>query len=224
MSRIVIGDVHGCYKTLMALIAKLPPGVPITFAGDLVDRGPDSRKVVRYVIENGHDCVQGNHESMMIEHVDQNREYPRWHTDFTLNGGEQTLKSYNGIPEDFDLHTNWMRGLPLIIEYPNIVNDRGQHLVVSHSSCGAVYDWDEEVNPDEYAGVIQWGRETPVVIPGVYNVFGHTPQKEVPTVTPDWANVDTGCCFKNRSGYGKLSAIQFPEMIIYQQENIEDEP
>ena len=35
----IIGDVHGCYDTLMALIAKLPEDAEIVFVGDLIDRG-----------------------------------------------------------------------------------------------------------------------------------------------------------------------------------------
>lgn len=101
-SIIIIGDIHGSYKTLMALIAKFPPGIPIVFVGDLVDRGPDSRRVVQFIIENGHECVKGNHEQMMINHVDDTTP-PEWKgqwSDFERNGGEATLKSYENFPED----------------------------------------------------------------------------------------------------------------------------
>jgi len=37
-----IGDVHGCAKTLLALIKQLPKNRQVGFLGDLVDRGPDS--------------------------------------------------------------------------------------------------------------------------------------------------------------------------------------
>jgi len=42
MSRLIIGDVHGCYDELVDLFTKLPEDVPVTFVGDLVDRGPRS--------------------------------------------------------------------------------------------------------------------------------------------------------------------------------------
>lgn len=35
----IIGDVHGCYDTLIALIKKLPEKAEIIFLGDLIDRG-----------------------------------------------------------------------------------------------------------------------------------------------------------------------------------------
>ena len=61
---IIIGDVHGCYKTLIALIEKLPKDRNITFVGDLIDRGPGSKDVVEFVRKNNYRCVRGNHEDM----------------------------------------------------------------------------------------------------------------------------------------------------------------
>ncbi|MCR9145081.1 MAG: metallophosphoesterase [bacterium] len=63
---IIIGDVHGCYKSLRALVKKCPPE-PICFVGDLIDRGPDSKGVVEFVRGEGHQCVLGNHEELMIK-------------------------------------------------------------------------------------------------------------------------------------------------------------
>lgn len=38
----IIGDVHGCYKTLLALIELFPnkQNSKICFVGDLIDKGP----------------------------------------------------------------------------------------------------------------------------------------------------------------------------------------
>ncbi|MDY0264258.1 MAG: metallophosphoesterase [Sulfurospirillum cavolei] len=38
----VIGDVHGHFDTLKALVAKLPTEATLVFVGDLVDRGRQS--------------------------------------------------------------------------------------------------------------------------------------------------------------------------------------
>ncbi len=40
----IIGDVHGCYTTLMQLIEQLPNKEKshLIFVGDLIDRGKDS--------------------------------------------------------------------------------------------------------------------------------------------------------------------------------------
>lgn len=51
------------------------------------------------------------------------------------------------------------------------------------------------------------------------DVHGHTPT-EVATVTDYYSNVYTGCVF-NRGLYTKLTCLQFPEMKIYSQDNID---
>lgn len=226
-SRIVIGDVHGCYKTLMALIAQLPAGVPITFVGDLVDRGRDSRKVVQFVIENGHDCVMGNHEDMMIDYADDKDPNKRYTSIFASNGGLNTLQSYDNFPADFQAHVEWMRKLPLYIEYPDCKRDSdGRYLVVSHSAIGPM--WKNRNNPDKAKYLkdhVLWERNRFLDAPEIYNIHGHTPQEMEATVKSFYANVDTGAVFAREWSemYGRLTALQFPEMIVYTQKNVEYE-
>ena len=66
----IIGDVHGCAVELDLLLEKLSPqeGDSIIFVGDLVDKGPESPRVVRTVRELSESdrfdvvLVEGNHE------------------------------------------------------------------------------------------------------------------------------------------------------------------
>lgn len=225
-SRIVIGDVHGCYKTLLALIAKLPPGVPITFAGDLIDRGPDSRRIVQLVIDNGHDCVKGNHEDMMVQYNDDESNDKAFASNFTHNGGIQTLQSYEVFPEDFKRHADWMRSLPVYIEYPEVKREDGRYLVVSHSGVGNVWKHrDNETKRRMFDEAVMWDRNRFLDQPEIYNVFGHTPQADGATVKSFYANIDTGAVFARdySETYGVLTALQFPEMILYTQRNVEHE-
>ena len=73
----VIGDIHGCYESLCRLEEKI--GVRcdnlgatpfIVSVGDLVDRGPDSDKVIGHfmagVAAGTHAVTLGNHEVMMV--------------------------------------------------------------------------------------------------------------------------------------------------------------
>lgn len=216
-SRIIIGDVHGCYATLLALIAKLPKDVPITFVGDLVDRGPHSRDVVAYVIEKGHDCVKGNHEDMMVASTTDLDSRANW----LYNGGDNTLDSYLAHPLEIGMHVQWMEKLPAFIEYPDIKNSEGRYLVVSHAGLGRM--WSYRDCPDRkhaFVSECMWNRDHYEDVKEIYNIYGHTPQID-PRVKSFYANVDTGACFKNRAVYGKLTAIQYPELTIYEQENIE---
>ena len=56
---IIIADIHGCFKTLQALIKKLPEDQEICFSGDLIDRGRNSKDVVEFVKSNGYKCCRG---------------------------------------------------------------------------------------------------------------------------------------------------------------------
>ena len=69
-----VGDVHGHFTTLEALVGRLNlgEGDAIVMLGDLIDRGPKSAHVVRYV--RGTErvfSIRGNHEQMMIEGFDE---------------------------------------------------------------------------------------------------------------------------------------------------------
>jgi serine/threonine protein phosphatase 1 len=237
-SIIVIGDCHGCYKTLMALITKLPKDVPICITGDLVDRGPKSKEVVQYCIDNNIPVVMGNHENMMIGGTYEDQD--TWF----INGGIATVQSY--LKEDIDItwmdytglqtlisyvkntktykkHTEWMKKLPLYLEFPDIKNNKGEHLLVTHSSAAAVWGKYDK-NHRYFENHVLWERPGNIKsIPDIYNVFGHTQQKFKATVEETYACIDTGCVFNSHIGYGKLTGLQFPEMVTYEQENIEDE-
>ena len=67
----IIGDVHGCYKTLLALIEQFPnkQNSKIVFVGDLVDKGKNSCEVIEFIINNKYDCVMGNHEELFLEYA-----------------------------------------------------------------------------------------------------------------------------------------------------------
>ncbi len=69
--RIVIGDVHGHYDALIKLLAAIAPDKQdgVYFVGDLIDRGPDSARVVDFVMKHSYHCLLGNHEQMMLEAV-----------------------------------------------------------------------------------------------------------------------------------------------------------
>ena len=93
----VIGDVHGCYNTLIKLVKKLPKNADLIFVGDLVDKGPNSKKVIDFVIENNYRCIKGNHEkymSLYIEEAIYKNIQNKWSTSYNKYGGAQTLDNY----------------------------------------------------------------------------------------------------------------------------------
>ena len=68
MATYVIGDVHGCYRTLRRLLERIewrPGRDRLIFTGDLVN-GPDSLLVLRWAREHAVDTVLGNHDIHLL--------------------------------------------------------------------------------------------------------------------------------------------------------------
>ena len=65
MKKLIIGDIHGCYDELMLLIdkANLSDNDQIIALGDIVDRGPDTLKVLDFFRNTPNTTsLKGNHE------------------------------------------------------------------------------------------------------------------------------------------------------------------
>ena len=94
-----IGDIHGCFNSMKELIdnkIKLRKDDQLIFLGDYIDRGPDSKKVLDYIIElqnNDYDIVTllGNHESMLVDAYYNESAMSKW----IQNGGSETLRSFD---------------------------------------------------------------------------------------------------------------------------------
>ena len=93
---IAIGDIHGCSRALGALLAAISPtseDVVVTL-GDVLDRGPDSRRTIDRLIELSQNCclkgVLGNHEEMLLSVIRGDTPPMQW----VKFGGAATLDSY----------------------------------------------------------------------------------------------------------------------------------
>lgn len=218
---IFIGDVHGCYRTLLALLDRLPPGEDLCFLGDLIDRGPESAQVVELVMERGWKCVMGNHEKMMLDACARpyDLQYPEL---WMRNGGVATMESYPDMVMR-ERHLTWMAKLPAYLAFPDLVRDDGRCAFVSHAGvypglAGESFETvlDRCINSKD----IVWHRDPIGDFPGIFQIIGHTPTPDGARVEKHFANIDTGAFFR-RPHFGRLTALQFPSMQIFTQFNID---
>lgn len=218
----VIGDVHGCAKSLHALIEQLPQKAKsrLVFVGDLIDRGKDSARVVEYVKNGGYDCIKGNHEAVMVEAYETN-DMRDWLS--SGNGGEQTILSYTNSPNvDLQEHLTWMKSLPDYLEY-NIKDENGKTLFVTHGFGLPFYQskHSRRLRNNRISKSILYGVQKPLyryeknyLQYTVFNVFGHDHFNE-PWLTNNFCGIDTGCVYG-----GKLCALEWPSKRVFLQDNI----
>ena len=220
-----VGDIHGERKRLEALMAKLPlrRGDRLVFLGDYVDRGPDSRGVVDYLVEfsRQYSCVFlcGNHESMFLDFLGWEGEAYFAGDAFLANGGDRTLASYEYFDQDepdpatFELpetHRAFFKNLKLH-------HREGDYLFI-HAGLGRKMlkenDLDfalREAGSDD----LLWDRSS-IDQPhdlGVTIVYGHTPSNdfEVRWNSPFSIGIDTGAVYG-----GRLTAIRLPDESVFQ--------
>jgi bis(5'-nucleosyl)-tetraphosphatase (symmetrical) len=119
MATYVIGDVHGCLKTLKQLLNTLACSEKDTlyFTGDLVNRGPQSLQVLQFIKQCPYaHIVLGNHDLHALALYSQ--KIP-WHKPHTL----QALLASEQAPSLF----HWLRQQPLLRI------DKQHQLIISHA-------------------------------------------------------------------------------------------
>jgi serine/threonine protein phosphatase 1 len=94
---LAVGDIHGCFTALRTLAELVPfrPDDTVITVGDMVDRGPDSRRVLEWLIAYAQRGslvpLRGNHEIMMLQAREGDDLLRRW----LAYGGHETLASYS---------------------------------------------------------------------------------------------------------------------------------
>jgi serine/threonine protein phosphatase 1 len=180
MKRYVIGDVHGCYDELCALLDMIHKHADgnqykIIFVGDYVDRGPDSKKVVdqiRLLEKEGCIALMGNHEDMLIA-----GEYMY---------AAETIVSFGGFRGHYipDWAMDWMKALPKYYEDDTII--------VAHAGANPAFSMNEQTD-----AMLLWLRyeQHQHAQLGKHFYHGHTPRLGKIEQVEDRTNVDTGCVY-----------------------------
>lgn len=208
----VIGDVHGCFYTLMDLVKKLPKNSEMIFTGDLCDKGFYSKEVIEFVKNNAR-CVLGNHDNYMSKYLksSMNGESFEWNTSDEY-AGYTTVSSYLQCDEKLiNNHIDYIKSLPFYIQidkyfithgfglpyYQRKDNDEHKFSLSINRLSNRRHEYDYEVDFEKY---------------DIINIFGHDTFDEVfISQNKNYYGIDTGCKYLN-----KLTAIELGSMKIIQ--------
>lgn len=211
---VAIGDIHGCLKSLKALLQKLEDYSErsFIFLGDYIDRGPDSKGVVDFLLDyrKQQDCIflRGNHEQMLLD-AHHNNDLDLW----LMNGGRSTLESYGAtyqylnIPEE---HIKFYNHTRMYYDTPNYF--------FVHAGLSPAKTIAQSLENEEEMQDFLWERSHLNAFETPWEktvVFGHTPRPH-PIRKNKMLGLDTGCVYES-VGYGKLTAALLPDMEFIQQ-------
>ncbi|WP_328186603.1 metallophosphoesterase [Marinobacter sp. OP 3.4] len=211
----IVGDLHGCYDALMRQLDARgfdPAADRLLSVGDLVDRGPDSRRCLQLVREPWFHSVWGNHEDLMLRGLATSRNSPDFRL-WMLNGGDWVLEAdRDDLKQRITAHA---AAASLAMEIPVA----GQRVGVVHAevpgdrwAC-----WTPPLSDEDRQYAI-WGRTTLTnvirgqpapPVSGIDHVFfGHTPLA-APTHLANRFYIDTG------GGYpgGEPTLFELTEVI-----------
>lgn len=221
MSYNIIGDIAGNYKTLMALIQKMPKG-KIVSVGDIVDRGPRSPEVVEYFMKTPDTHVlMGNHEHLLVDYFRNIRSHSFSHLRqyagnvWLRNGGLNTLRQYdNNVPEDV---LKFLESRPLDLT----LDIGGKTFYISHAFKGLPGDHSFDYNDDSPEILKRvWNRNEPFFNDESADVqiCGHNSQFGLRY----WTGINGKRAVSiDTSRNDILTGIHLPSMTIYQQEYID---
>jgi len=222
-NQFVIPDIHGCVKTLKKLVQRLnlTNDDQLFFLGDYIDRGPNSKGVLDYIIElettNNIFAIRGNHEEdiQILVEVDNKGLYKRYFR-------SQTNVIFN---PDYSLdkkYLDFIKKLPYFYELES-------HLIV-HAGFDFTIENPLSSDPDNLEEMV-WLRSWEKNYSGdkVGNktiIHGHviTPLNEITENINKNANIlplDNGCVYPKGADYGNLLCFNITKNELIIQENIE---
>lgn len=230
-NRWVIPDIHGHPKTLKYMIEdrlNITKSDVVYFLGDYIDRGPDSKGVIDYIMSMqnaGYEvyCLRGNHEDYCLKawNADKKRFLGRSsiEKEWRKNGAQNTLLSFNvKRPRNIDQrYIEWMNNTKYYIEL--------EDYILVHAGLNCSID-----NPFEDTKSMMWIRDFKVdvnKIGGKKVIHGHVPV-ELSFINLfsqsegyNFLAIDNGIYYKNKDGFGNLLAYNIDTKEIVIQHNID---
>jgi len=184
---IVVGDIHGCYDELVALLEKANLGKDdrVVSVGDLITKGPKNREVLElFMKDDRFSTVIGNHDLQLRR---------RWSgEDVELKPAQK--EAHRELKGEKDAYNSFFNRLPFMI-------DLGTHLVV-HAGVRPNVELNSQTTGDlTKIRTLGGDRESDEGTPWyhVYHgekvvLFGHWPAPE-PRRGKKAIGLDTGCVY-----------------------------
>lgn len=220
MLTVVYGDIHGYVEPIKKLAEMVDWRIGSkterrrVFLGDYIDRGPESKQLIDYLIETRQPqdvFLMGNHEDMFMHNFEwYNKAMDPYHRAdmkmcFFQNGGIATMRSYGWTEDHVEVsfpneHIEFFRNLKTSYE------DARRYYV--HAGIDYTRPLAEQRKSDQL-----WIRDQ-FLMCGFpfekYVVHGHTPHirsNGQPDIRNNRCNLDTGGCFSG----GSFSAAVFDD-------------
>jgi serine/threonine protein phosphatase 1 len=222
--RFVIGDIHGCCKTLITLIEKQLNYTfddQLFFLGDYIDRGPDSKGVLDYIMhlmEQGYAVfpLRGNHEQTFLDYNDEETDYLIWHA--------KKFKLLNLI-EDEDIIPKYFTFLNSLLHYYELDNFFIVHGGFNFKKMAPFHEFVDMLWLREFEPNIEAQKRKRVV-------HGHVPTylpeiKKAVDKTAYSIPLDNGCVYRKKhkvldiKKLGHLCALELDTFKLYLQPNID---
>jgi diadenosine tetraphosphatase ApaH/serine/threonine PP2A family protein phosphatase len=205
---IAIGDIHGCHVEFADLLERIAPTKEdrVVLLGDLINRGPDSCKVIDLARENRALSLLGNHELRLLKYRKTgDKSYIK----------DNDLITYRALrPEDW----RFLEAMPLTFEEPQL------NTVFVHGGFLPTEPWqkqpaevvtriqviDTDGKPAKRADVPDAPAWADLWSGPPFVVYGHTP-RPAPYKLKWSLGIDTGCVLG-----GQLTAYILPEKRFVQ--------
>lgn len=117
---IIYGDLHGCLEEFKELRLKVNPlehDQEIAI-GDILDRGPSSTELLKYIRENKISSILGNHEYKYVRYKKHQDNFIKNNIKNPIVLDNEQLKIFNNLTnEDFE----YLKSLPFFIKVGNLV-------------------------------------------------------------------------------------------------------
>jgi len=213
----IIGDIHGEYQTLLALVERLPNDAKLIFVGDLLSRGSQGKEVIDFVRQHAFCCLRGNHEeyflkfgSLFLSEVEN--QVVESSLIWSYANLKSTLRSYGLLDDGNRIILNkeaiermkkdmaWIAKLPAYYEF-GWIKGYALPVIVTHAPVDKYWLF-KESHPEYFAFHAMNNRYEPSSSAPIFNIYGHIPREEV-KLGSNFVSLDTGC---GRGADRKLSA------------------